>query len=469
MTLLVHWLTATLAIAHLIAAFLAAGHALISKPDPRSAWGWISVCLLFPLAGSLLYYLFGINRVRRRARQMFEPEPLRTCGSHPRLSLPEPLESLALTADALTGRVALAGNQLQTLHNGDEAYPAMLAAIAQARDRVWLSTYLFNRDRTGHEFLDALAAASARGVEVRVLIDGIGQLYGLSLMHWTLRRHGIRVASFFPPRLLPPMLYINLRNHRKTLIIDDHLGFCGGMNIGDQHRLERPGKSPVSDLHFGLRGPIVRQLAESFATDWHTSTGETLKLPEPSTPLAAGAICRVITDGPDADLDKLFLILLNAIAVARRQILLMTPYFIPGPELAAALKTAALRGVDVSILLPARSNLRFVDYACRHHLPDLLQAGVRVYLQPPPFAHHKLMVIDDCYAQIGSANLDPRSLRLNFEIAVEIYDSPLASMLAREITMRRDQAQALAAAELAARHLPTRLRDAFFWLFSPYL
>lgn len=469
MSLIVQGMAALLAVAHLIAAFIASGHALLTKHDPRSAWGWIAVCLLFPLAGSLLYYLFGVNRVRRRARVLIRADTPIGPGRHPQDAIPAALEALALTADALTGRPALGGNVIQALHDGEEAYPAMLEAIHKAEHSVWLSTYLFRRDQAGRAFADALTEAHQRGVQVRVLIDGFGVLYGLGLMHWVLRRRGVPVALFFPPRLLPPMLYMNLRNHRKIMVVDGVQAFVGGMNIGDHHQIGHPRGGVVSDLHFCLRGPIVAQLAAVFVSDWRVTTRKALARPPMPEPLPDGVICRVITDGPDKDIDKLFLILLNAMAVARTSIRIMTPYFIPSGEVAVALRTAALRGVQVELVLPARSNLRFVDYACRHHLADLIEAGVKVYLQPDPFAHHKLFIVDDCYAQIGSANMDPRSLRLNFEIAVEIYDEGVAGQLAQEISRRREQSRLLALTELRQRRLLTKLRDAFFWLFSPYL
>ena len=176
----------------------------------------------------------------------------------------------------------------------------------------------------------------------------------------------------------------------------------------------------------------------------------------------------MITEGPDEDSDKLLFVILGAISVAHRQVLIMTPYFIPPPELTAALQTAALRGVEVCLVLPARSNLRYVDWATRRWLPPLLERGIQVYLQPPPFSHTKLVVIDGSYAQIGSANIDPRSLRLNFEIAVEVYDDAVCAGLAKYVLSARDHAAHLPTG-FTASTLLGRLRDSLFWLLSPYL
>jgi cardiolipin synthase len=202
--------------------------------------------------------------------------------------------------------------------------------------------------------------------------------------------------------------------------------------------------------------------------DWRFAAGEELA---PVTPCAAQgpAVCRVVTDGPDEDNDKLLYVILGALSVARQQILVMTPYFIPQPELTAALQAAALRGVDVCLVLPERSNLRYVDWASRRWLPPLLERGVRIFLQPQPFSHTKLLVVDGAYAQIGSANLDPRSLRLNFEIAVEIYCQETCRQLVSYIEAAREQSGVYDLERARATSLPARTRDSLAWLASPYL
>lgn len=460
-------LQALVVAAYLVLAVGAGGHALLTQRDPRTAWGWIAVCWLFPLAGPFLYYVLGINRVRTRARVLrgaaAGPDPAAASRADPA----EPLIQLVRIGDTLTQRPRLAGNRVRWLRDGEEAYPAMLDAIARAREQVCLATYIFEADAVGEKFTEALAQATARGVEVRVLVDGVGELYSWPRAVSRLRQRGLRAARFLPPRLWPPMLYVNMRNHRKLLIADGRIAFTGGMNIGGRHLADKDGRR-LTDLHFEIRGPVVSQLAQAYAADWLFATGESLALPEVA-PAAGDAVCRVITDGPDEDLDKLSQVILGAVAVAHRQVLIMTPYFIPSPELTAALQGAALRGVEVAIVLPARSNLRYVDHASRRGLPPLLERGVRIYLQPPPFAHTKLLIVDGRYAQIGSANLDPRSLRLNFEIVVEVFDAAVCTVLEAHIEAARRESREVGFSDLARRSLPARLRDGLFWLFSPYL
>jgi cardiolipin synthase len=469
----IHLFGVLLATLYPLAAFWAGGHALLNARDPGVAWGWIAVCILFPLAGALLYYLFGINRIRARARLLLNLEDEAANGTRDdtaALALPVSLQAFAHTADAVTRRPALPGNQIEMLHNGDAAYPEMLAAIDNAQHSIWLTTYIFRRDKIGRAFADALGAAVRRGVEVRVLIDGVGACYGFSFPTTMLRLRKVRAVRFLPPRLIPPMLHINLRNHRKLLVVDGSVAFTGGINIAAYHQLSDVRvRKPVADVHFRVRGPVVAQLAMTFAEDWRMAAREMLRLPPAPAPLEHGAVCRVITDGPDDDLDKLAFTLLGAVSVARKRVLIMTPYFLPSPELAAALKSAALRGVEVVVILPERSNLRFVDWATQNMLSPLLESGVKLVRQPPPFAHSKLFVVDDAYAQIGTANIDPRSLRLNFELAVEIYDATVAGRISAHMDAVHRRSEPVTLAALKARRLPARLRDAFFWLFSSYL
>jgi cardiolipin synthase len=455
-----------LAVLYVVGAAAAAIHALLTKPDPRSALGWIGVCWFFPLAGAVLYGVFGVNRVRTRARQL--RAGLTSGGAHAPVDVaPDGFSGqLAHIGDAVTRRPRLPDNAVELLENGENAFPAMLAAIGEARETVWMATYIFDTDSVGQEFIQALGAAAARGVQVRVLVDGLGEWYSWPHAVRLLRRAGVVAHRFLPPRLSWPALSLNLRNHRKLLLTDGHTGFVGGMNIGARE-VGKGSHRRMADLHFRLRGPVVTQLAESFSADWLFASREPLAIP----PYAAGrghSVCRVITEGPDEDLDKLLFVMLGAISVAQHQILLMTPYFIPPPELTAALQAAALRGVEVCLVLPEHSNLPYVDWATRRWLPPLLAQGVQIYLQPPPFSHTKLIVIDARYAQIGSANLDPRSLRLNFEIAVEIYDAKVCGQLATYVLSAREHARAPITAS-SPRGLLGNLRDSFFWLFSPYL
>jgi len=472
------WAVLTLII---LVALATACHALLYKRDPRAALGWIAACLLYPLLGPVLYVLFGVNRVRTRAkklgqrRQFFlyvgyerpEDEDAALLSS---LDVPEEVKAIARISDAVTRRPLVGGNRIELLHNGEQVYPAMLEAIEHVERSLFLSTYIFETNDTGQRFIDALARATGRGTDVRVSIDGVGELYSIPRAGTLLERRGVRVARFLPLSLIPPELHINLRNHRKILVADGTVGFIGGMNIGDRHLAERvENPSRVVDVHFRLAGPVVTQIEHLFLEDWGFSTGEHTV---PSQALAIGTgsmICRAIVDGPNEDLDKLSTILVGAVSAARQRIFLMTPYFLPSRELISALQSAALRGVEVTILLPAKNNLPFVHWATRNMLWELLERGIRVFYQPPPFVHTKLFVVDDQYALIGSANIDPRSLRLNFELAVEVFNTEFAKILIKHIQRSIERSLEVSLKYLDSRRLPVRVRDALAWLFSPYL
>lgn len=454
-----------LGLAHVASAGAATLHALLTKPDPRSALSWMSVAWLIPFGGPLLYWLFGINRVRRSRAGAFWPELTGGAESMRQGSTCRP--DLARVGDTLTGRSLAGGNEIEPLYNGEAAFPRMLQAIGAAHTSVWLATYIFQTDPVGRQFVQALAAASRRGVQVRVLVDGIGEWYDWPHVVPLLREVRVKAARFLAPRLFPPSLSLNCRNHRKILVVDGQWGFMGGMNIGGREVGGATGRR-MSDLHFLVQGPIVRQLAQTFAEDWMFAANERLTAPT-LQPHVGESTCRVVTGGPDEDLDKLLLVILSALASARRRVQIMTPYFIPPLELVAALEATALRGVDVSLVLPERSNLRYVDWATQHWLPALTARGVRVHLQKPPFSHAKLFVVDDEYAHIGSVNVDTRSLRLNFEIAVEVYSAAFCGQLAALIERHEQASPALTQNTLPDRSAVQRVRDALCWLVSPYL
>jgi cardiolipin synthase len=470
---------------HTLLAVTSAGHALLYKRDPRAALGWIAVCIAYPIIGPLLYYLFGINRLRTRANLLKGAPSKRlklryersdnanTAGqdtSLPAITAQPALVALARSSAAVTHRPLVQSNALQPYFNGDDAYAAMIGAIEQARRGVCLASYIFETNRSGHAFIDALTAARARGVDVRVMLDGVGELYSFPRAGYLLKKRGIQVARFIPPRLLPPAIHINLRNHRKLLVVDGVIGFTGGMNIGDRHlRVQPNGRPGITDIHFKVTGPIVDQLLQVFDEDWNFATGES-RQSDFSTHTASGdAICRVVTDGPNEDIGKLAMIMTGAVALAHRRVAIMTPYFLPQPGLISALQLAALRGVEVSVILPGNSNQPLAHWATRNMLWELLQYGVRIYYQPPPFAHSKLFLIDDDYAHIGSANLDPRSLRLNFEIVVEIFDRTFVANMGEHFERVRSMSTEETLAGVDGRALIVRIRDALAWLFSPYL
>jgi cardiolipin synthase len=284
-------------------------------------------------------------------------------------------------------------------------------------------------------------------------------------------RAGCRVARFLPPSIFPPSIHINLRYHRKLLIVDSTLAFTGGMNIGGRHLVAQAiRRNPVRDLHFSIEGPAVGEIEAVFRKDWEFATHESHCFSAPHKPTHKGPdSIRAIRTGPDQDFENLRWILLSAFSEAHKRIRIITPYFIAEPSLVAALNAASLRGVDVQLILPERNNLKYMTWAANSQLWQLLEFGVRVHSQRGPFNHAKLVIIDDRYALIGSANLDPRSLRLNFEFNLEIYGEASVRDLLRYSEDALKESKPITLEALEARPLWEKLRDAIAALFSPYL
>jgi cardiolipin synthase len=347
----------------------------------------------------------------------------------------------------------------------------MLSAIDAAERSVTLLSYIFDCDRAGIRFHDALVRAQNRGVDVRVLIDDVGARYSRPRMHRRLSASGVLATTFLPTRVPRLFKYANLRNHRKILIVDGKTAFTGGTNIREGHWLAQNPKSPVQCVHFRLDGPVVAQLQEVFSADWAFATGESLEGERwfPDLERAGPVFARGIAGGPDEDFERLTDVLLAALSAAREQVRIVTPYFLPEVQLLRALNVAAMRGVDVRIYLPSKNNIPLVQWASTDLFWQLLEKGCRIFLTPPPFDHTKLFVIDQVWALIGSTNWDPRSLRLNFEFNVECYDEALAGELVELIHRKGEQAREVTLEQVDGRMFLVRLRDGAARLCTPYL
>ena len=457
------------AVGHVLIAVAVTVHTLINKRDVPAAIGWIGMAWLAPVVGALLYVGFGINRVKRRAQRL--KGSLRIVDPHGSsgVEASDPIERLKIAITKITGHDISTGKVAAVLDCGDEAYPRMLAAIEGAKVSLALSTYIFRTDALGMQFVDSLATAHRRGVATRILIDGFGGGFVRSSAYHRLRRQGVPVARFLHSTLPWRMPFLDLRLHKKSLIVDGVSAFVGGLNIGAENVLASQPKAPVRDVHFLVEGAVVRQIEQQFEDDWSFTTGEPQAESEPlaDADFAETGAARAIVAGPDQEVDQLVLVLLSAINVAQQSIRIATPYFVPEEQLLTALQLAALRGVDVQLVLPAMNNHRLVAWAVRTHVRPLLEAGCRLWRAPPPFDHSKLMTIDGKWSLIGSANWDMRSLRLNFELTLETYDPDFAGRLSAIIDARR--ARPVTLAEIDGRPFVVKLRDAAARLTMPYI
>jgi len=472
------WLELAAAAAWFVLATIAASHAVRYKRDPRSAALWVVITVCIPLFGAWLYWAFGINRVERRAvrrlgrrNRQFDSGQSAVASGVSQSGVVGHLRPLQVIADRVTRLPMLEGNLLEPLHNGEQAYPRMLAAIANAQRSVTLASYIFDWDEVGQEFTEALCHAAGRGVQVHALLDGVGALGSFSHVGRRLLKSGAAVAAFFPLRFPLGRVRLNLRNHRKIMVVDGQTGFTGGMNISVRHLTERDAPDRTEDLHFQVTGPVVGEMQHAFVEDWALAADTVLEGESyfPSLSASGPATCRGISSGPDEDFEIIHWILLAAANSARYRVRIVTPYFVPTTPLVSALVMAALRGVRVELLLPSVVDVRIMRWVADAYLWQLLEHGVRVYHQPPPFVHTKLMIVDERWVLLGSANCDPRSLRLNFEFNIETYDPTLAGELWRSLDDCVARATPVTLDQIDARPTWKRIRDGTLKMFSPHL
>lgn len=489
------------------------GHVLLNKRDPRAAAMWLLLVVFVPALGAVLYVLIGVERIRRKLlrkeasnlsiRQAWLARPVQQqrqplLSSHPSpaalhrtgpprhrtatasgrsqvlqvLELPasSPSASFFSVIDRLSARPLMAGNRIQPMSQGDRVYQRMLQAIERATHHIHLETYIFGSDRVGLQLVELMMQRAAEGIEVRLLYDTVGSIDALPFLE-ELRFSKVRAVAFSPLNPLKRRFQINLRNHRKLLVVDGRTAFTGGMNINEKHLVDHPLLTRVRDYHFQVEGPVVSQMQEWFVEDWFYASGEQL-LADPYFPLLearGGMSARVITSGPDGDYEVLYYALLAAIHGAQARIFMVTPYFIPDAGLMSALLLARARGIEVCLVVPGYSDHPFVQAASRAWYLPLLQAGVLIYERNAPFLHAKLTLVDQSWVLIGSANVDVRSFRLNFEANLEVRDDAFAEVILKRI---RQEMQASTLVSLEAhqrRPLRRKLFDAGCALFSPML
>ncbi len=481
---------------HLVVAVLVTLHSLSRPREPRSTLLWIYLAWALPALGPILYLAFGVNRVpskgwqKQKSDQIFldarrqaesdEEQPLYYWHGLQRALLTCPEDTADANLNRLLDRLVpqhplLGGNRVETFVDGPEAYPAMAAAIRKARHHIHLQSYIIGHDRVGRAFLDLLAQRAREGIRVRLLYDDFGSAHARlrGLFRPYKKVPNMQIVGFTQVNPIKRQFQINLRNHRKLLIVDGQTGFTGGMNISAVHEPKR-NDPPVRDYHFALRGPVVLELQYTFLRDWYYMTDENaaLLLSESHFPRieTAGEIpMRIINAGPTSEREVLCDTYFSLIAAARRQILLGTPYFVPPDDLKRALRAAALRGVDVRLLLPVRTNHVPVTYAAQSAYEEMLSSGVRIFLRRPPFMHSKFMLLDDHIAMLGTANFDNRSLKLNYETNLLVFDADFTAQFKRLTWDDYRLSDELDLNLWKRRKFSTRLLENLFNLMSPTL
>lgn len=459
---------------------LAALHAIMRKKDPKAAAAWLGLIVLVPLVGPMLYWLLGINRVRRKAQKLYARSGRETLDSRTLEQTSEQqklgsIHAIKKVCARINPRRLHDNNAIELLINGEDAYPAMLKAIAQAKETIALCTYIFDNDNIGRAFAHALEKACERGVQVRVLIDDIGLRHSFPSIIATLKKRKIPFRRFHRTFWPWSFQYAQLRNHRKLLIVDGREAFFGGMNIRDNHLVQTASKrNKTQDMHFKVQGPALADFLEVFCEDWRLSSKEILspqlwkritvpKIEHNGIPL------RVCANGPDENFDQLRWTLLGTIACAQKSIMIQSPYFLPDQSIVSALGSASLRGVEVTILVPRQNNHRLVHWAFMGGVWQLLEKDCSVRLGDEPFDHSKVLIIDSQWSFIGSSNWDARSLRLNFEFNIECYGASFTELLEKTLGAKLQHSRALTLKDIQNLSFSVRLRNACARLLTPYL
>ena len=443
--------------------------------QPAATMAWLLAILLLPAVGALFYLLVGNERVHRRhvrlARQLSTELGPDLPGETLRLDGAIDLRSGMPELPAINAVPPTQGNAADILPDGTSFFPLLLEAIRSAQHHIHLEFYIWQQDRAGTMVRDALADAARRGVEIRIMLDEIGSLTTWRRFFRPVLDAGGHFTWFRTFAPLRGRFHLNLRNHRKLVVIDGIVAMTGGMNIGTEYWGATNGLPPYRDLQVRLRGPVVRQLAEVFAQDWHFATGERLTRTEFYPPACAeGTVgIQIVPGGPDNEVNEVQLSMLAIVGRAQESIRLMTPYFVPEPPLLIALQLAAMRGVDVQLLVPRKCDHWYLTQVTRSYYQDLLPHGIRIFEYRPRLLHAKAAVVDGRFTMLGSANLDVRSLKINFELNVLLCCPDCAAQTTQLFERNLVESSEISLREHSRRPVRQRVAEAVLRPFAPLL
>lgn len=457
---------------------------ITQKKRPSSAIAWIMAILFLPFIGAFLYLLVGTERITNKGKQKLASNlrlrtklaDLKETWASKKLpdassKLSEGIRDIMRISSELSLFTPVGNNEVKILVDAEETYQKMEEAIIGAEHQISLEYYIFYPDKVGARFRDLLADKARQGVKVHFLYDAIGS----HKLGWSwkflesFREAGIEPMDFLPIRTFFKPWNINLRNHRKILIADNNIGFTGGINIGENF-LNQDGKC-WRDTHIMIKGPAVIQLQWLFLEDWYFATGEDLLSHSYFVPVNSKGdyMAQVVPSGPDETGDAIQKVFFTAITKARKSVYLTTPYFVPDQTIITALQTAAMRGVDVVLLLPKSSDHRFVLLAGRSYYEDLLKCGVKIFEYMKGIIHAKMLVVDGEIVVIGSANVDMRSFSYSFEVNVNVYSRDFADAATKIFLSDLKNSRELAPDEFLRRPYYIRFSENFCRLFSSLL
>ena len=446
---------------------------------PTAAVAWILGIIFVPYIGAFLALVFGSNRVERHRKlkrqatvQIRERSPALMLDDREAAEQLNPLQKkLARLTSTLSGFPLVEANAVQLLPETKEAFDLIEKIILEARHSVHIEFYIWRSDEIGKRIGECMIRKAREGVAVRFIYDGIGSIkLGRSYLR-KLREAGVHVAPFLPTRDPRERWTINLRNHRKIIVVDGQVGFTGGMNVGDEYLGRDPGFGYWRDTQLTMRGPAVLQLQEVFAEDWYYATGEKLTGEDllPDAEPAGDVIAQVISGGPDQEAEVFHSVLFAAITEAEEKVVLATSYFVPPDSLAMALETAARTGVHVRLLVAKEATYLWTLLAGRSYYDRLLNAGVEVYEYHKGLYHAKTLAVDGCWSLVGTPNFDMRSMVINFEVGLAMYDEKIAAELESHFERDIQDARRVMPEEWSARSTTSRLGERFARLFAPIL
>ncbi len=409
---------------------------LSENRNPVKSLAWVTVLLLLPMLGIVLYLFFGRNIKNTRKLSRRNRRRLKKREKDPGINLreqdltPESVQQITL-AKSLTNAPFYAGNDVKVYTNGHDKFADLKRDLAAARHFIHLEYYIFENDNIGNEIADILIERANAGVAVRVIYDHVGSFTVKNRFFKRMRRAGIQVYPFFEVTFPQLGTRINWRNHRKLCVIDGITGYLGGMNIADRY-IDGGKFARWRDTHVRVTGPIVSSLQHSFAVDWHFMGQPLLEptIPADVTPPPGGSVyAQLVTSGPTSQWNNLALLFHQAISNARRRVYIQTPYFLPTDALLKDLHTAALAHVDVRIMIPRHSDSVLLNYASASYITECLRAGVKIYMYDDGMLHSKMVITDDEFVTIGSTNFDFRSFEHNFEGNLLFYSREFNSRM----------------------------------------
>ena len=478
------WWQTVCIVCYLLVVFVTIAVIIQEKRDPVKSLAWITVIALIPVAGILAYVVFGRNW---RKRKMFSRKgildegyiesvsrsQLRTLSDPSLEATPEIQNNRDTIRLMLNNSKSLLAvhNRVEILQNGKKTFASLFAALQSARSSIHMEYYIFDNDRIGRRVADILMAKAREGVEVRLIYDGVGTLWTEGSIFRRMRRAGVKVECFMPVAFPWLTSRINYRNHRKIVVVDGRVAYTGGINIAERY-LKGTKLGKWRDIHLRIEGDAVNLLQAVFITDWYfVRRTEYLRTEDYFHDTDIEEVCpiQIAASGPDSDWATIMQAFFSAITKARKRIYISTPYFMPNASLLTAMKVAALSGIDVRLLLPAKSDTKTAYWASRSYVQELLEAGIKVYFYQGGFNHSKLVIIDGEFCSVGSANMDIRSFEDNFEVSALIYDSLLAAELEASFKADLKQSRLVTLAQWELRSGWNAALESLARLLSPLL